>query len=63
MKTIVISLLLLLCGAAVFVLGNPYFSVFPTNGNRTSDFETIAYLWLYADYHIYLDRATGSPLD
>lgn len=34
MKTFLISLILLLGGVAVFVLGNPYYSVFPTNGNR-----------------------------
>jgi membrane protease YdiL (CAAX protease family) len=34
-NTLIISSLLLLGGTAVFVLGNPYYSVFPTNGNRT----------------------------
>ncbi len=34
LKTILISLFLLLGGLAVFVFANPYFSVFPTNGNR-----------------------------
>jgi len=35
MKTILISILLVLFGGAIFILGNPYFSVFPTNGNQT----------------------------
>lgn len=35
MKSIFISLLLVLGGAAIFVFGNPYYSVFPTNGNQT----------------------------
>ena len=30
-----ISVLLVLGGAAVFVLGSPYYTVFPTNGNQT----------------------------
>ena len=34
LKTLLISLLLVLGGIAVFVFANPYFSVFPTNGNR-----------------------------
>jgi membrane protease YdiL (CAAX protease family) len=33
-KNIIISVLLVLGGGAVFVLGNPYYSVFPTNGNQ-----------------------------
>jgi len=35
MKRLFLSLLLTLGGLAIFVLGNPYFSVFPTNGNKT----------------------------
>jgi membrane protease YdiL (CAAX protease family) len=35
MKRIILSVLLILGGAAVFVLGSPYYSVFPTNGNQT----------------------------
>ena len=34
MKPFFISVLRILSGAAVFVLGNPYYSVFPTNGNQ-----------------------------
>jgi len=34
-KNIFLSILLILGGAAVFVLGNPYYTVFPTNGNQT----------------------------
>ncbi|MCJ7702527.1 MAG: CPBP family intramembrane metalloprotease [Anaerolineales bacterium] len=34
MKKSFISFLLVLSGAAIFVLGNPYYSVFPTNGNQ-----------------------------
>ena len=30
-----LSVLLVLGGAAVFVFGNPYYTVFPTNGNQT----------------------------
>jgi membrane protease YdiL (CAAX protease family) len=33
-KKIIISIFLLLGGAAVFVFGNPYYSVFPTNGDQ-----------------------------
>jgi membrane protease YdiL (CAAX protease family) len=35
MKRIVLSVLFVLGGAAVFVLGSPYYSVFPTNRNQT----------------------------
>ena len=35
MKKIIISLLLLLSGGMVFILGSPYYSVFPTNKNQT----------------------------
>lgn len=35
MKRIILSVLLILGGAAVFVLGNPYYTVFPTNRNQT----------------------------
>lgn len=35
MKRFFISVLLILGGAAVFVLGSPYYSVFPTNRNQT----------------------------
>jgi membrane protease YdiL (CAAX protease family) len=35
MRRLVLSVLLILGGAAVFVFGNPYYSVFPTNGNQT----------------------------
>jgi membrane protease YdiL (CAAX protease family) len=34
MRRIVVSLCLLLAGLAIFVLGSPYYSVFPTNGNQ-----------------------------
>ena len=34
MNRIILSLLLVLGGAAVFVLGSPYYTVFPTNGNQ-----------------------------
>lgn len=34
MRKLVVSICLLLGGLAVFLLGNPYFSVFPTNGNQ-----------------------------
>ena len=34
MRKLVVSICLLLSGLAVFVLGNPYYSVFPTNGNQ-----------------------------
>jgi membrane protease YdiL (CAAX protease family) len=34
MKKLIPSVLLVLGGAAVFVLGSPYYSVFPTNGNQ-----------------------------
>ncbi len=33
MRKLVLSLCLLLAGLSIFVLGNPYYSVFPTNGN------------------------------
>ena len=33
MKKLLISLLLLVGGSAIFVFGSPYYSVFPTNGN------------------------------
>ena len=35
MRKAIVSLLLMLGGAAIFVLGNPYYAVFPTNGNQT----------------------------
>lgn len=35
MRKLVVSLCLLLSGLAVFVLGSPYYSVFPTNNNQT----------------------------
>jgi membrane protease YdiL (CAAX protease family) len=35
MRKLVVSICLLLGGLAVFLLGNPYYSVFPTNGNTT----------------------------
>lgn len=35
MRKIFISILLVLGGLAIFVLGNPYYSVFQTNGNQT----------------------------
>jgi membrane protease YdiL (CAAX protease family) len=35
MKKLLISIILLLGGAAVFVFGSPYYSVFPTNRNQT----------------------------
>ena len=35
MKRFFFSILLVLGGAAVFVLGNPYYTVFPTNRNQT----------------------------
>ena len=38
MKRIFTSFLLLLGGLAIFVLGNPYYSVFPTNGNKNYSF-------------------------
>ena len=34
MRKLVVSICLLLGGLAVFVLGSPYYSVFPTNGNQ-----------------------------
>ena len=34
MKRILISIILVLGGLAVFVFGSPYYSVFPTNGNQ-----------------------------
>jgi membrane protease YdiL (CAAX protease family) len=34
MNRIILSPILVLGGAAVFVLGNPYYAVFPTNGNQ-----------------------------
>jgi membrane protease YdiL (CAAX protease family) len=34
-KSFFLSILLILGGGAVFVLGNPYYTVFPTNGNQT----------------------------
>lgn len=34
MRRIVVALCLLLGGLAIFVLGSPYYSVFPTNGNQ-----------------------------
>jgi membrane protease YdiL (CAAX protease family) len=33
-KKIFIAGLFVLCGAVVFVLGSPYYSIFPTNGNK-----------------------------
>lgn len=35
MRKLLLSVLLVLGGAAVFVFGNPYYTVFPTNGNQT----------------------------
>lgn len=35
MKRITLAVLLVLGGAAIFVLGNPYYTVFPTNRNQT----------------------------
>jgi hypothetical protein len=37
MREVVLSVLLISGGAAVFVLGNPYYTVFPTNGNQHGD--------------------------
>jgi membrane protease YdiL (CAAX protease family) len=34
MKKLIISIILILGGAAIFVFGNPYYSVFPTNQNQ-----------------------------
>jgi membrane protease YdiL (CAAX protease family) len=34
MKRILVSLVLLLGGLVIFVFGNPYYTVFPTNGNQ-----------------------------
>jgi len=34
MKKVISSILLILGGAAIFVFGNPYYSVFPTNRNQ-----------------------------
>lgn len=34
MRKLFVSICLLLGGLAIFVLGNPYYSVFPTNGNQ-----------------------------
>ena len=34
MRKLVVSICLLLAGLAVFVLGSPYYSVFPTNGSQ-----------------------------
>ena len=34
MKKFLISMLLILGGAAVFIFGNPYYDVFPTNRNQ-----------------------------
>ena len=34
MKKVVLSVLLLVGGIAIFVLGNPYYTVFPTNNNQ-----------------------------
>ncbi len=34
MKRIILSVLLVLGGVAVFVFGSPYYTVFPTNGNQ-----------------------------
>jgi hypothetical protein len=35
MKKILLSVLLVFGGFAIFVFGNPYYTVFPTNGNQT----------------------------
>jgi hypothetical protein len=34
MRRLLLSALLILGGAAVFVSGSPYYTVFPTNGNQ-----------------------------
>jgi membrane protease YdiL (CAAX protease family) len=35
MNKMITSLVLLLCGAAVFIFGSPYYGLFPTNKNQT----------------------------
>ena len=43
MRRIILSVLLVLGGAAVFVLGSPYYTVFPTNGNQTYYFALVLF--------------------
>ena len=35
MDRIILSVILVFGGAAIFILGNPYYAIFPTNGNQT----------------------------
>jgi membrane protease YdiL (CAAX protease family) len=43
MKTLVISIVLTLFGGLIYVLGNPFYRVFPTNGNQTFYFGLVLF--------------------
>jgi len=44
LRNLLLSFLLVLGGAAVFVLGSPYYTVFPTNGNQAYTIALTAFL-------------------
>jgi membrane protease YdiL (CAAX protease family) len=48
MKRIILSVLLVLGGAAVFVLGSPYYTVFPTNGNQSYYFALLFFFLIFS---------------